>query len=113
MDENVAEIRQRKRMRHMYLHLTAYSTAVVALFISDLMTPGPLWFHWPAMVWGVVMGAHFLYCKSLQLAHDEEWADSRVEDIRMKSYDLGHIRAIDLSSKKTDEPDVSVGKPRG
>lgn len=112
MDEKEAVFRQRRRMRYMYLHLVAYGTAVLALFVSDLMTPGPVWFHWPAMVWGVFMGGHFLYCKSLQLAHDEEWADSRVEKLRMQSYDLGHIRAIDLSSRKNGEPDATLGEPR-
>ncbi len=99
---------QRRRMRFMHLHLVAYVTGVIGFFISDYLTPGPLWFHWPVMAWGVVMGVHFLYCKTLQLAGDEAWADERAADIRGKSYDLGHIRAIQVAPKlwqKKDETD--------
>lgn len=102
MADREALLRQRRRMRRMYLHLIAYVTGVVGLFVSDYLTPGAVWFHWPAMVWGAAMGVHYLYCKSLQVAGDEEWADSRTKLIRLKSYDLGHIRAIDPSSRNVD-----------
>jgi len=93
----------------MYLHLIAFTTGVIGLGVSDYLTPGPMWFHWPVMVWGAVMGVHFLYCRSLQVAQNEQWADKRATDIRMKSYDLGHIRAIDQSSKKNN----GSGSPTG
>jgi undecaprenyl pyrophosphate phosphatase UppP len=90
---------QRRRMRFMHLHLVAYVTGVIGFMISDYLTPGPLWFHWPVMAWGVVMGVHFLYCKTLQLAGNDAWAAERAADIRGKSYDLGHIRAIEIEPK--------------
>jgi hypothetical protein len=111
MADREAAYRQQRRMRRMYLHLIAFSAGVVGLFVSDYFTPGRPWFHWPAMAWGAVMLAHYLYCKSMQVAHDEAWADERSRDLRMKSYDLGHIRAILRSPKKYGEPD-SRHEPR-
>ncbi|MEX2617952.1 MAG: CBS domain-containing protein [Alphaproteobacteria bacterium] len=95
----------------MHLHLVAYVTGVLGFMISDYLTPGPLWFHWPAMAWGVVMGVHFLYCKTLQLGGNEAWADERAADIRGKSYDVGHIRSIHAAPKLWQKAEKRTNRP--
>ena len=84
-------------------HLIAYGCASVIFFVADSLMAGAQWFHWPVMAWGVIAGAHFLYCKSLNV--DEAWAERRVLDLRVKSYDLGHILAIDETHREKHRRD--------
>jgi hypothetical protein len=77
-----------------------YGFASVVFFVADSFMPGALWFHWPVMTWGAIAGAHLLYCKSVNV--DEAWAERRALDLRLKSYDLGHILDIDKSHRKDD-----------
>jgi hypothetical protein len=79
-----------RSLRH---HLIMYGFASVVFFVADSFMPGALWFHWPVMTWGAIAGAHLLYCKSVNV--DEAWAERRALDLRLKSYDLGHILDID------------------
>lgn len=97
------------RMRAMRLHLIVYGCASIAFFIADSLMAGAPWFHWPVMAWGAVAGVHVLYCKSVDV--DEDWAERRAIDIKLKSYDLGHIAAIEEAYKKEHPRDHSTGPP--
>ena len=79
-------------------HLIAYGCASVVFFVADYFMAGASWFYWPVMAWGAVVGVHWLYCKSIDV--DDDWAERRTINIRLKSYDLGHIAAIDESYRK-------------
>jgi len=103
----------KRRARTLRLHLIAYCCASIVFFAVDFFMVGVLWFHWPVMAWGAVAGVHVLYCKSVDV--DSDWAERRAIDVRLKSYDLGHIIAIDERHKETlprDSIDRGAGPER-
>ena len=51
-----------------------------------------LLFLWPMLAWGMLLLLHYLLYKSWTV--DERWADARVEELNLKSYDRGHIESI-------------------
>jgi hypothetical protein len=81
-----------RALRRLRRHVLAYATVICALFLINLLTPGPWWFLWPMFGWGVALAAHWLYVKSVHI--DEVWAQRRTEDIRLQAHDLGHIEDI-------------------
>ena len=46
----------------------------------------------PVLAWGMLLGLHFILAQSL--AMDDETADRRSEDLRLRAYDQGHIDDI-------------------
>ena len=82
--------------RHMYLFLGING----ALWLIDRLTPGTQWFYWPLAIWGVGLAAHYLFVKSMSI--DESWAEERTAQLRQKSYDLGHIEAIEKAYNDAD-----------
>lgn len=89
------------RARQLRFHFACYAVVIVSLAVIDLNFSEARWFHWPAMAWGAILCAHFLYCKSL--AVNDEWVEERTSRLRINSYDLGHIRSIE-DSYNTDLP---------
>ena len=88
------ETNQRQRSyRRLRRHFLAYAAVICALFLIDLLAPGPWWFLWPMLGWGAVVTAHWLYVKSVHI--DDAWAQQRTEDIRLQAHDLGHIEDIE------------------
>ncbi len=96
-DETAERDRAVRRLRR---HILAYAAVNGALFLIDLLTPGPWWFLWPMFGWGVALAAHWLYVKSVTI--DEDWAQQWTEDIRLQAYDLGHIEDIAQRHEKAE-----------
>ena len=96
-DETAERDRAMRRLRR---HILAYATVSGALFLIDLLTPGPWWFLWPIFGWGVAVAAHWLYVKSVHI--DEAWTQQRTEDIRHQAHDLGHIEDIVTRHEKAE-----------
>ncbi len=46
----------------------------------------------PMLAWGMLLGLHYLLARSLTM--DEEHAERRTEDLRLRAYDQGHIDDI-------------------
>lgn len=99
-DEGVA-----RRSRVLRIHFLAFAGVSIVLVAVDLLFSEARWFYWPVMIWSAVLGVHFLYCKTLSV--DDSWAEERTDNIRYKSYDLGHIRDIEDSYKESQ----SAGEP--
>lgn len=76
-------------------HFLVYLCAAPALFLIDRMVSDGWWFHWPVLVWGVALLGHYPYAKIVRV--DDEWARRRARELRLKSYDLGHIGEIERS----------------
>ena len=58
-----AEVYRRARARMMarkgfFIHATVFGGVNLLLFLIDMVTPGPTWFFWPLMGWGVGLAAH-------------------------------------------------------
>jgi hypothetical protein len=73
-------------------HLALFSVLNVALTLANVLTGSPWWALWPLLVTGLAMGVHYLLYKALTV--DETWAEERVEELNLKSYDRSHIEEL-------------------
>ena len=89
-----------RAIRRLRRHILAYALVNGALFLIDLLTPGPWWFLWPMFAWGIAVAAHWLYVKSVNV--DDAWVRQRTEDIRLQAQDLGHIEDIAERHEKAE-----------
>jgi len=49
----------RRRHSKFYSHLWSYGIVNGAIFLIDLLTPGPWWFYWPLLGWGIGLAFSF------------------------------------------------------
>jgi hypothetical protein len=73
-------------------HLGAFVAANAALGAANVWTGGPWWGFWPLVATGLLLAVHYLVYKAQ--AVDERWADARVEELNLKSYDRSHIEDL-------------------
>jgi len=71
------------------------------LGLANVVTGRPWWAFWSLIATAFLLGLHYLLYKGLSV--DEQWADERVEELNLKSYDRGHIE--DLKSRFGRTPD--------
>jgi hypothetical protein len=57
--EKAGKIRLKRRRARYQQHLWSYIIVITALFLINLMAPGPWWFQWPMQVWGVGLALHY------------------------------------------------------
>ena len=48
-----------RRKARFHRHLGSYIIVIGALLILNTMTPGPWWFQWPALGWGIGLALNF------------------------------------------------------
>jgi hypothetical protein len=75
------------------LHLWAFVLVNLALNAANAFFGGDWWAFWPLLVWGLVLGGHYLVYKSKRV--DARWVEERTEDVRSKSYDRAHMDSIE------------------
>lgn len=68
------------------------------LIVLAAVTGEVAWVSWPALVWGFVVIVHYLIAKTRNV--DQGWADRRAGVIRSRSYDHGHIEAIEKEHRE-------------
>ncbi len=91
-DDDVEDAGARNRpdaSRVLRIHLLAYASINGLVFLIVLLMLGSWWFVWPMLGWGIVLAAHWLYVKSVNV--DAEWADRRTEDLRLQALDWSHM----------------------
>lgn len=72
-----------------------------ALFLGDaLLGPPRWWSFWPVSGWGLALGVHFLFLRACRV--DDEWVQERTADLKLRSYDLGHIVDIEDRARQGD-----------
>ena len=64
----------------------------IALNLANVVMGRPWWAFWPLIVTGFLLGVHYLLYKATTV--DEQWAEERVEELNLKSYDRGHIEEL-------------------
>ena len=89
-------------------HGWAFLCATIVLFAINFFSGGDWWFHFVPLVWGVVLMAHFMVVKTLNV--DDGWADERAHKLRSSSYDLGHIIQIADTYNEKEESDPQEKK---
>ena len=73
-------------------HLLAFVVVNVLLTAANVVMGAPWWAFWPLLVWALALMIHFLFYRASTV--DDAWVDERAQDLRSKSYDLGHIDSI-------------------
>ena len=84
-------------------HAIAFVVVNAALIAADRWLPGTWWSFWVLFVWGVLLAVHFFFMRSVHV--DEDWADERAENLRIRSYDVSHIEDI---GSRIEHRDASV-----
>ncbi len=74
------------------LHLLVYRIAMVLMIIINIIVGGGWFMFWPMFLWSFAFSLHMCVHKSLYV--DSEWVRERAFDLRIRSYDLGHIEDI-------------------
>jgi hypothetical protein len=69
-----------------------YLAVVVALAALSVAGIDWHWAAWPMLAWAILLLIHYLLYKSSTV--DEHWAEERVEELNLKSYDRSHIESI-------------------
>jgi hypothetical protein len=57
--ERARSIRLRRRKARFHRHLWSYIIVIGALLLINITTPGPWWFQWPALGWGIGLAFNF------------------------------------------------------
>lgn len=84
-------------------HAVAYAVVIGTLTAANIVVGDGWWAYWPTIVWGIALAIHFFYVRASSV--DEKWIEERSGDLRLRSYDLGHIEDI---KKRVAERDQSV-----
>ncbi len=73
-------------------HLALFLCGNAALSVVNYFVGTGWWAFWPLAAWGALLMIHYLRYKAVTV--DERWVDERAADLRIKSYDRGHIENI-------------------
>jgi len=73
-------------------HLGGFLVGNAALSIANAFTGGYWWAFWPLFVTGCLLAVHYLFYKAAAI--DERWAEERVQELNLKSYDRSHIENL-------------------
>ena len=57
--ENLRKVRLKRRKVGFYSHLWSYLIVNGALWLINNFTPGPWWFQWSVLGWGIGLAFHF------------------------------------------------------
>jgi hypothetical protein len=57
--EKVRTLRRKRRKMGFYSHLWSYLSVNIALLVINNFTPGPWWFQWSVLGWGIGLAFHF------------------------------------------------------
>jgi hypothetical protein len=57
--ERARKARLLRRKARFHCHFWSYLIVIGALLIINKMTPGPWWFQWPALGWGIGLAFNF------------------------------------------------------
>jgi hypothetical protein len=86
----------------------AFVVANAALSLINAATGGPWWAFWPLLVTAFLLAVHYLFYKALSA--DEQWAEERVEELNLKSYDRSHIEDLKTRYGSSGPPGSREGK---
>jgi hypothetical protein len=60
--QKIREARLKRRRVGFYSHLWSYIMGIAVLLLINHFTPGPWWFQWPLLGWGIGLAFH---CKAV------------------------------------------------
>ena len=83
------------------IHLRLYLLLCGGLTLANLFTGTGWWSFAPVCGWGIVLAVHYLYVRAMNV--DDDWVRERTDDLRVRSYDLGHITDLKERVEQGDE----------
>ena len=57
--EKIRRTRLKRRKMAFYSHLSSYLIITAVLLLINIFTPGPWWFQWSVLGWGIGLAFHF------------------------------------------------------
>ena len=72
--EKIRKARLKRRKAGFYSHLWSYLMVNVALLLINKFTPGPWWFQWSVLGWGIGLAFH---CKATFFPQAKKFAKKR------------------------------------
>ncbi|WP_156013335.1 hypothetical protein [Thioalkalivibrio sp. HK1] len=82
------------------------------LFLGDVLLDSLRWSpFWPVSGWGLILGVHFLFLRAGKV--DDEWVQERSDDLKLRSYDLGHIVDIEDRVRQGDHSTSPIAERTG
>ena len=73
-------------------HVRAFLLGNLTLHVLNILAGTGWWAFWPLALTSLLLAVHYLLYKSA--IADEQWAEERIEELNLKSYDRGHIQNI-------------------
>ena len=83
------------------IHLRLYLLLCGGLTLANLFTGAGWWSFAPVCGWGIVLAVHYFYVRAVNV--DDDWVRERTDDLRVRSYDLGHITDLEERVGQGDE----------
>ena len=82
-------------------HLRLYLVLCGVLTLINLYTGGGWWSFAPVYGWSIVLAVHYFYVRAASV--DDDWVRERTEELKIRSYDLGHITDLEQRVERQDE----------
>ena len=82
--ERILKARLKRRKAGFYSHLWSYIMVNTVLLLINILTPGPFWFQWPLLGWGIGLACHF---KAVFFSSRRRFS----QKIKIRPYRTGHI----------------------
>ena len=92
-------------------HLRLYLVAGGGLTLADLFTGAGWWSFTPVFGWGGLLAVHYCYVRAANV--DDEWVRERTTDLKVRSYDLGHITDLEERIQRGDDSVRPATERRG
>jgi len=73
--------RKVKSLRLLYIHLSVYVFANLALLLIDVATPGEVWFYKVLLGWGLLVGLHAAHTYELLPWSTRDWEQRKVAEL--------------------------------
>lgn len=73
-------------------HVGVFLAVNAALSLANVAAGTSWWAFWPLAVTAFLLGLHYLAYKTMTA--NEQWAEERVEELNLKSYDRSHIEEL-------------------
>ena len=68
----------------LYTHAMVYVFVNIMLFVINFLTPGPWWFYWPLIFWGIGLGAHALNVFGFGGRLGQDWEERKTRELMDK-----------------------------
>lgn len=80
------------KAKHFPRHFYAFAGFAALTLIANLGFDAGLPLFWPIAAWSVAVAIHFFIASAADVS--EDWIEDKTLDLKMRSYDFGHIDNI-------------------